>query len=280
MVKPELPPLLKALQDGGDLPLSADYFEGQIDLRGFRAAHPEYPVLSANPLVIELEQGRWAYLEKFGAVVFWNPTPEWIRTLHDQLRALPGAGRWVESAHDELAVHLGAPEDQVGFSAVWLREPSLDKLKIISLALAQSVALDHFETSVREAMGRFQPVVRTLRERGRLSLSHREAMKLVGFSFEVRATVLENLTLFDDPPETWESESLAHLDSALFDQFDLEERLSAINQKLAYLSDASARLVEVLNSRKNHHLEWIVILLIAVEIVIFFWKELLGTLPH
>ena len=33
---------------------------------------------------------------------------------------------------------------------------------------------------------------------------------------EVRAAVLDNLTLFDDPPETWESESLAHLDSALY----------------------------------------------------------------
>lgn len=257
--------------------LVADYFEGQIDLKAYRQAHPEGALLSDNPLVLELEPGRWAYLEKFGAVVFWNPTPAGVQRLHQELDELPGSGRRVESTHDELRVHLGAPEDRVGFSEVWLRDLNLDKLKIISLALAQSVALDHFESSVRAAMTRFQPVLHRLSQEGRLHLSHREALKLVGFSFEVRATVLDNLTLFDDPPETWESESLAHLDGALFDQFDLEERLSAINQKLAYLSDASARVVDLLTARKNHGLEWTVIILIAVEIVIFFWKELLTT---
>ena len=92
---------------------------------------------------------------------------------------------------------------------------------------------------------------------------------------EVRAVVLDNLTLFDDPPESWESESLAHLDAALFDQFDLEERLSAINQKLAYLHDAGATLMDLLNNRKNHRLEWIVIILILIETLVFIWKEVL-----
>jgi len=87
--------------------------------------------------------------------------------------------------------------------------------------------------------------------------------------------VLDNLTLFDDPPESWESESLAHLDAALFDQFDLEERLSAINQKLAYLQDAGATLMDLLNNRKNHSLEWIVIILILIETLVFIWKEVL-----
>jgi uncharacterized Rmd1/YagE family protein len=87
--------------------------------------------------------------------------------------------------------------------------------------------------------------------------------------------VLENLTLFDDPPESWESESLAHLDSALFDQFDLEERINAINQKLVYLKDAGSTLMEVLTNRKSVRLEWIVIVLIAIEVVFFLWKELL-----
>jgi required for meiotic nuclear division protein 1 len=148
-------------------------------------------------------------------------------------------------------------------------------LKIISLALAQSVALDFFEGAVSRAMARFEPVVHALRDRGRLRLGHREAMKIVGFALEVHAAVLENLTLFDDPPETWESESLAHLDGALFAQFDLEERLSAIQQKLAYLTDAGARVMDALAHRKNVRLEWVVIVLIAVETAMFLWKELL-----
>ena len=93
---------------------------------------------------------------------------------------------------------------------------------------------------------------------------------------EVRAAVLNSLTLFDDPPETWESEALAHLDSALYDQFDLEERLGAIREKLAYLQDAGATFLGLLDTRKGRRLEWAVVLLILVEILLFAWKDLLG----
>jgi uncharacterized Rmd1/YagE family protein len=97
---------------------------------------------------------------------------------------------------------------------------------------------------------------------------------------EVRAAVLDNLTLFDDPPDTWESESLAHLDGALYDQFDLEERLGAIKEKLAYLQDAGATFLGLLDTRKNHRLEWIIILLILVEIVLSIGKELVPPVFH
>jgi uncharacterized Rmd1/YagE family protein len=92
---------------------------------------------------------------------------------------------------------------------------------------------------------------------------------------EVRAAVLDNLTLFDDPPETWESESLAHLDIALYAQFDLEERLRAIREKLIYLQDAGATCLGLLDTRMNLRLEWIVILLILIETLLVMVKGLI-----
>ncbi len=269
--------LLKTSAPGDlqEVRLQADYFEGQIDIRGFCARHPHYPVLSSNPLVLEPERGSWIYIERFGAVVFWNCSGPVIETFLVDLQVLPGAGSRVASAQDSLAVHVGADEDRVDFNSVWLRELSLGKLRIISLALAQSVALDYFETSVSQAMAKFQPVVRTMQEEGKLLLTPNQVLSIVGFAMEIRSVVLENLTLFDDPPESWESESLAHLDSALFDQFDLEERISAINQKLSYLTDAGATVMEVLTNRKNVRLEWIIIILIFIEIIFFIWKEML-----
>jgi len=277
------PPLASPMQlqvpgasDGPvELRLQAEYFQGKIDTRAFRAQHPEYPVLRTNPLVLQPELGAWIYVERFGGIVFWNCPEALVQAFLEDLRDLPGVGLPVESARDNLTVFVGAPADEVGFSSVSLRELSLEKLRLISLTLAQSVALDNFETAVSDAMDRFQPVVHTLRHRGRLTLKHREVLKLVGFAMDVRSVVLDNLTLFDDPPESWESESLAHLDAALFDQFDLEERLSAINQKLAYLQDAGATLMDLLNNRKNHSLEWIVIILILIETLVFIWKEVL-----
>ena len=258
-----------------ELVLQADYFEGQIDIRAYRARHPHYPVISSNPLVLEPEPRSWIYVERFGAVVFWNCPELLVQSFLRDLQELPGAGPRIGSTHDSLTIHVGAEADTVGFSAVWLKELTLEKLKVVSLTLAQSVALDYFETAVSTAMAKFHPVVRTMREEGKLNLRHSEVLSLVGFAMEIRSVVLENLTLFDDPPESWESESLAHLDSALFDQFDLEERINAINQKLLYLKDAGSTLMEVLTNRKSVRLEWIVIILIAVEVVLFVWMEIL-----
>ena len=263
--------------EGAVLPLQlrAEYFQGQIDFRAFCARHPHYRVLSTNPLVLEPEAGTWVYLSRFGAVVFWNGSPELVEAVLRDLEALPGTGARVEAARDDLRVHLGVEADWVGFSEVWLKELTLDKLKIVSLALAQSVALDSVEGEVSRAMDRFQPVVTALREDGRLATGQRDLLRSVGFAMAVRAAVLDTLTLFDDPPETWESEALAHLDGALFDQFDLEERLSAVNQKVAYLQDAGATVLDVMARRKDQRLEWIIIVLILVEVVLFVWKEFL-----
>ena len=264
-----------ALQGGasGEILLRAESFRGQIDSRAFCAAHPHYRILSANPLVLEPETGVWAYLSRFGAVVFWNASPAVVASVLKDVEGLPGMGPRVEAARDDLKVHLRAEADRVDFSEVWLRELTLDKLKIISLALAQSVALDSVEGEVHLAMARFKPVVTALRDEGRLVLGQKDLLRTVGFAMAVRAAVLDTLTLFDDPPETWESEALAHLDGALFDQFDLEERLAAVNQKVAYLQDAGATVLEVLARRKDQRLEWIIIILILVEVVLFIWKE-------
>jgi required for meiotic nuclear division protein 1 len=254
--------------------LQSDYFDGQIDLKAFCAAHQHHPILGTNPLVLEPQKDSFVFLARFGGVVFWNCPEPLIRQIHEELKSLPGLSSLEEQARDFLKVKVGAAEDSVEFSEVRLREFSLEKLRIVSLTLAQSVALDHFEAAVSRAMARFQPVVNALSHEGKLLLPHREVLRIVGFAMEVRAAVLDNLTLFDDPPETWESESLAHLDSALYGQFDLEERLGAIREKLAYLQDAGATFLGLLDTRKNHRLEWIIILLILVEILLFIGKDL------
>jgi uncharacterized Rmd1/YagE family protein len=265
------------LPEGGEtaFTLQADYFVGQIDLKAFCATHAHHPILGSNPLVLQPRQGSFVFISRFGGVVFWNCPKPLIGQVHDELKSLPGLNRLEERARDFLRVRVGAAEDSVGFSEVQLRDFTLETLSIVSLTLAQSVALDHFEGAVSQAMSRFQPVVQALSQSGKLMLPHKKVLQLVGFALEVRAAVLDNLTLFDDPPETWESESLAHLDGALFGQFDLAERLGAIREKLGYLHDAGATFLGLLDTRKGRKLEWIIILLIFVELVFFLWKDLL-----
>jgi uncharacterized Rmd1/YagE family protein len=227
-----------------------------------------------DPLILEPARGSYTVLTKFGAVIFWDCPEELRSEILQELAALPGVADRNPAIGDELDVVVGSNETKVTFNEVWLRELTLEKIKIISVVLGQSVALERFENEVSEALEKFGPVVTALQRKGRLRLSQREVLKAIGFALTVRSAVLANLTLFDDPPETWESEVLAHLDGLLYDQFDLEERLSAINQKLNYLTDLHSLLMDILSNRKSQRLEWIIILLIFIEIVFFVLIEL------
>jgi uncharacterized Rmd1/YagE family protein len=92
--------------------LQADLFTGPIDLRGFRTRHPDYPVLCPEPLVLELELGRYAFLSRFGVMVCWNCPEALVRSLRQDLQALPGVGglalfdapaeTWEDEALDRL----------------------------------------------------------------------------------------------------------------------------------------------------------------------------------
>ena len=273
---PFVPPDGKPLR----IDVRAYYFEGQIDTKEFRAKHRHYPVLVADPLVLEPVRGSFVALAKFGGVVLWNCAPDVSQELVRAVEEGCSAGRGEERLGDQLEVLVGEPENKVTFNEIWLRELTLDKLTIISLALAQSVALDSIEREVAAALKRFEPVVAGLRGGGRLGLGEREVLQAVGFALEVRQQVLANLTLFDKPPETWESEALERLDNQLYDFFDLEERLEAIKEKGAYFADVNATLMNLLNHRKSVRLEWIVIILILIEVVLFVVVEMKVKLGH
>ena len=182
------------------LVVHADYFHGRIDYKAFRAKNGDYPVVASDPLVLEPLSGSYAVLTRFGGLVFWSCPHDVQQELREAVAALPGAGERSEAVSDVIEVLVGERRDRVGFDRVAVRKLTKEKVKVISMALAQSVALEHFENRVSEALHQSEPIVARLRAKGRLSQSETEIIQAVGFALEVRSAVLAKLTLFDDPP--------------------------------------------------------------------------------
>ena len=271
---PSDPEMTVIPNSGGSISVRADFFGGKIDPKALRAACPQYAVLSIDPLVLEVVRNSYAIVTKFGGLVCWNCTEELIDQLSKDIMHLNDQNTRIDSVRDTVEVETGAASDAVEFSRIRLMRLNLANLKIISLALAQSVALEYFENRVAQALGKSTAIVDMLRGKGRLRVKEQKIVQAVGFALEIRSAVLASLTLFDDPPETWESESIAYLDAKLYNLFDLEERLSAINKKVEFLQDLNTTLLNLLSNRKSHRLEWIIIILIFIEILIFVYTEL------
>lgn len=73
--------------------------------------------------------------------------------------------------------------------------------------------------------------------------------------------------MLDKPEIIWDDISLEHLYNALYNFFDINDRFKAIEYKLNFMSENISFLHEVIDSKKAHFLERIIIWLIVVEIV-------------
>jgi uncharacterized Rmd1/YagE family protein len=73
--------------------------------------------------------------------------------------------------------------------------------------------------------------------------------------------------VFDSPPETWENESLTKIDAGLKRTFDLQVRVRMIGEGLSIIRDNLELFLSLLQNRNSTMLEWIIIVLILVEVL-------------
>jgi required for meiotic nuclear division protein 1 len=246
--------------------VQAEFFDGRIDLKALVSEFAGHRTLSDDPLILEFSQDAYLVAYKFGGLVFWNFPDNLLKSAISKIKALPGVGQLDERVSDKLVLSAGAPEDRVSFRKLYLRQVSVEHMKVISAAITKSVGLESFELSVSEALQRAEPLIAALKKAGGLLGTEREILKTVGYTLNVRQAILTSLALFDDPPETWSSETLSRLHEDLYAHFELKERASAIEQKLSFLNDLNMLMVDLLGTRQSHRLEWIVIALIVFEV--------------
>jgi len=252
------------------LELRADYYSSPIDLGVLKARYPPFQVLSADPLVLSLSKSAHVVVLRFGAVVFWQCEDSECADILEEIQLVTKLDPPAREVRDALVVLVDQAEDRVNFRDVWLKDLTLEHIRIISQTLGRSVALKQCELSVTQALTKTTPIVQALRDRGALTSSERHILKTVGFTLAVKETILAKLGLSDDPAETWDSERLSRLHALLSDHLDIKKRLSALHEKMEFLSDLNLMLLTLLQNRTSHRLEWIVILLIVIEVAFSF----------
>jgi required for meiotic nuclear division protein 1 len=258
------------------IPLKAWYFRSTIDLKKVREKFPEFTVLHRDPLILEIGKDSWVLVTKFGGVVFWPFDEETAKKISQRIQETLEDPFLVKEVEDRLVVETEKGQQKVLFNEVWLAStPTVDQIRIVTMLLAQSVALEYLEIEVDSALRRFVPYLRALQEKGRANISSRKILQHIGFAGQTRYAVLANLTLFDKPDVTWESESIEQLYLQIYDLFDLPERQEATDRKLAFLADNTSHMYELLSTRKLLWLEWAVVILIAAEILAFALYEML-----
>ncbi|KAK0342998.1 Sad1-interacting factor 3 [Friedmanniomyces endolithicus] len=139
----------------------------------------------------------------------------------------------------------------------------------MSYAIAQSTKLSFFEERMQRTMSEAQYVPRQLALKGKLSLSRREVVILVGRLFEGRVDVNLSSNMLDTPNFFWDSEPTLHpLYAAIREYLEIRPRIQVLNERCRVFLDLAEILSDSIADVKMTRITWIIIVLILVSIAV------------
>jgi len=138
----------------------------------------------------------------------------------------------------------------------------------ISHAIAQSVKISLFEDLVDYTIEDTNSIPTDIATSGKVNMTRREIMKHIGELFILRININLQGSVLDSPELMWAEPQLEPVYQAARSYLEINQRLSLLNQRLDVISDLLQMLKEQMSHSQGEHLEWIVIVLIAAEILV------------
>jgi uncharacterized Rmd1/YagE family protein len=165
-------------------------------------------------------------------------------------------------------------EDKISYNKIEIISADRKALRMIMLNVSQSVALDYYSEQTTQLMEDTNYHTQILEKKGRLAISGTKLKKFIGKTLLLKNRIAENLYIFDSPPETWEDERLDKLNTELKRNFELTERFRNVSEGLGIVKENLELFRDILQYRNSVFLEWIIIVLIAIEVIHFFVEKL------
>ena len=219
-------------------------------------------------------QDRYVYIFDYGVIVFANydaiAKSELLRFVHAY------SEDWLENADISETYSIEVDEriikSNVKNDTVFVKELNPSLIGIVMLNTGQSVALEFYENRTEEMLNAIKKYTHELENKGRLNVSKTKLLKFIGGVLNTRNSIVNNLYILDDPNLVWDDEELNNLNRSLKLNFDTNSRFKDIDYRLQIVENNLRLFTDVLNQREGTFLEWIVIILIFIEIVntIFF----------
>lgn len=214
------------------------------------------------------------YIFSFGAVVFWNFPDEQAERqwLTQRLFVLD---RVCGTRHDPQAVESACDDIEFVYGDLFAirrdvchlmtREPG-ERLAV-SFAIAKSSLLSIYEWILQQTIERNSDVPEQLAKHGTIKMNKVSISKEIGKIFLVKHTVNLDSNLQDTPEEFWDDDRYEQTYVKTCEYFELSKRMNLVNNRLKMLEDLHKVLIEEVQTKHNILLEWVVIWLIALEVV-------------
>jgi len=146
---------------------------------------------------------------------------------------------------------------------------------IIGLVLAQSVALERIEERTDAVLDEVEGLIAQLKK-GKLELPDRDLARLASTVLGFKYASVAQIMVLDKPDITWDNAEAERFYLTMAGLFELRPRYLEIKHKSETLLDVNGVFTNLSHARRSARLEWIIILLIAFEIVMTLWEKFWG----
>jgi required for meiotic nuclear division protein 1 len=227
---------------------------------------------SATKLVYQQDEESFFFIYRFGSVIFFNVDPEQQRAVIEKIRMVVGQKSELLTS-EEFAVEIRhGTKNSVGFERAMLDKLTIERIELLALILAQSTALEYFELKVDKLLRETGDIGQALQQRGKMERSASDIKRFIGQCITTKQDLVASLYLLDKPDETWDDQMLDTLYRDAVEMFELKDRYKTVDYKLRMIQENLELIADLLQNRHANFLEWAIIVLIAVEIVLFCWQ--------
>ena len=256
--------------DNTDINCRAAFIGQRINLKAFERATR----LTESPFVIKAGQNGYAVLFRYGVVVMFG---------------LSG----VEETNflQDIAEHVYMPfdhpdyEDGIAFAApdkaesvhpeyIRIKEWNLDYIQLIAEVLAKSAVLTHYEHEIGATFDQIEVLATDMKKGGWPKGRHaRKLLKHNGMTLSIQRKMVGQVEIAGKPELLWEKPNYESLYVRIEDEYEIEERHTALKDKLELVHQTAETMLSLLQERRTYHVEWYITLLIVLEVILGLYDK-------
>lgn len=254
--------------DQQQLIVRALYISHRLDLKAFEKTRR----LATSPMIVSAGTQGAAVLLRYGVVVLFGLNGiEEVAFLKDIKSAAIDPFEHYEA--EEINICLAsAMNEETCSDCTLLDEFNLHRLQVVASVLAKSVILSHYEAEVAQTFERIEPLANNLQHGGRFMHKGRELLAHIGDVLMIQGRMVGRVEISEKPELLWEEPQYERLYLRLAEEYELIERHRALERKLDLVSKTAQTLLDLLQNKATHRVEWYITILIVIEIMLTVYE--------
>jgi uncharacterized Rmd1/YagE family protein len=217
-----------------------------------------------------------AFIFQFGVLVLWGLGYDESQLLLSELKKF-SEGPLSEPISEELTYTEENNTVSIHEDHIYLSKTDNDVLEklAISHGIAQSLKLAQFELSVQKTIESTKHIPENIATVGSPKMNRITIAKTRGELYLVNSYITLQFDLLDTPEFFWEYPEIEPIYEMTANYLEIKPRIEILDKKLQVIHELFTMLADEQNHKHSSSLEWIIIWLIAIEILMFITHDIL-----